>query len=302
MHEFEAVFTLKEGVEDEELFLIDHSVFARYEVEQMPARTRLLRKCFDTDISFSKLDRVCKNNETDIRLVEMKLWEHYPKLLNIFLYEIRRDDLGVIGWIDFTTYCKMNGIIDDVVLQTDQFDRAFISTNVNTHGLINSAERNLQRYEFLEMVVRLSRIKYIESGKMRGTAAAIDKLLNEEMYPNVQEANGHDFRIRHCYNVKVNEILRKNSQVIDKIYKDKNSTIQFHQKKKYIRLDELKVYIHAMNLKPAMSEYIIGAIYYESIIAIPDTIRSKRMTEMQPSEFIVFICKMTHVFYQGTVY
>ena len=38
VHEFENVFTLKEGVEDEELFLIDHSVFARYEVEQMPAR------------------------------------------------------------------------------------------------------------------------------------------------------------------------------------------------------------------------------------------------------------------------
>jgi hypothetical protein len=33
VHEFESVFTLKEGVEDEELFLIDHSVFARYETE-----------------------------------------------------------------------------------------------------------------------------------------------------------------------------------------------------------------------------------------------------------------------------
>ena len=33
IHEFESVFTLKEGLEDEELFLIDHSVFAKYEVE-----------------------------------------------------------------------------------------------------------------------------------------------------------------------------------------------------------------------------------------------------------------------------
>ena len=33
IHEFESVFTLKEGVEDEELFLLDHSVFAKYEVE-----------------------------------------------------------------------------------------------------------------------------------------------------------------------------------------------------------------------------------------------------------------------------
>jgi hypothetical protein len=66
IHEFESVFTLKEGLEDEELFLIDHSVFAKYEVEQMPQRTRLLRKCFDTDISFGKLSRVCKNNEAEM--------------------------------------------------------------------------------------------------------------------------------------------------------------------------------------------------------------------------------------------
>jgi hypothetical protein len=32
-HEFTSVFTLKEGVEDEEVFLIDHSVFAKYECE-----------------------------------------------------------------------------------------------------------------------------------------------------------------------------------------------------------------------------------------------------------------------------
>jgi hypothetical protein len=49
----------------------------------------------------------------------MKLWEHFPRLLNIFLFEIRRDDLGVIGWIDFTTYLKMSGIIDEDKLQTD---------------------------------------------------------------------------------------------------------------------------------------------------------------------------------------
>lgn len=36
VHEFESVFTLKDAVGDEEVFLIDHSVFARYECEQMP--------------------------------------------------------------------------------------------------------------------------------------------------------------------------------------------------------------------------------------------------------------------------
>jgi hypothetical protein len=55
----------------------------------MPARTRLLRKCFDIDIQFCKISRVLKNQDHEVKLIETKLWDNYPKLLNIFLYEIR---------------------------------------------------------------------------------------------------------------------------------------------------------------------------------------------------------------------
>ena len=164
-------------MQSEPIFCLGESVFAKYKVEQAPERTKLLKKCFNFDISCAKLDRVCKGNETEMKQVQTVLWKHYQKLVNIFLYQIRRDNLGVIGWVDFTTYCRMAGIIDEKTLQTDQFDRAFISTNMNSHGLISSAERNLQRYEFLEILVRLAKIKYIETGRMKNAGDALELML-----------------------------------------------------------------------------------------------------------------------------
>ena len=104
IHEFESVFTLKEGAEDDELFLIDCSVFKNYEIEQLPQRPLLLKKCFEQDIKYSKMLRVCKSDEALLKKVKTKLWEHFPKLYNIWLYEIRRDENPTIGWGDFTSF------------------------------------------------------------------------------------------------------------------------------------------------------------------------------------------------------
>ena len=75
------------------------------------------------------------------------------------------------------------------------------------------------------MIARLSKIKYVETGHMKSTAAAIEKLLVEELFPKSVECDGWNFRQRNCYNVKVNELLRKNLPVLEKIYKDRLSPI-----------------------------------------------------------------------------
>ena len=126
---------------------------------------------------------------------------------------------------------------------------------MNTHGFISSAERNLQRYEFLEIIVRLARIKYVETGTIKNTAQALEKVLKDELFPNAHESDGWNFRQRNCYNVKVNELLKKNFTVIEKMYKDKASPIVINMKKKHITLAEAKTYVQSMNLKPPISDY-----------------------------------------------
>jgi len=76
-----------------------------------------------------------------------------------------RDDTPTIGWADFTSFSdrtKMTNLRTDPLITVDlaTLDRTFILTNVNTHGLFSSAERNLNRYEFLEIIVRFADIKF----------------------------------------------------------------------------------------------------------------------------------------------
>jgi len=51
-------------------------------------------------------------------------------------------------------------MVDGKWINLAALDRILITTNVALHGLINSAERDLNRYEFLEIIVRIAVAKY----------------------------------------------------------------------------------------------------------------------------------------------
>jgi hypothetical protein len=145
---------------------------------------------------------------------------------------------------DFTSWANKCELVDGKWINLAALDRILITTNVALHGLISSAERDLNRYEFLEILVRIAIAKYRESKVCGSAPLAILELLNKNIFPNSQEVNGDSFRRVHCYNVKVNEILQKNVTVLKKIYDSYT-----HAKKKYIRLDECRDYVLKTELK-----------------------------------------------------
>lgn len=51
-----------------------------------------------------------------------------------------------------------------------------------------------------------------------------------------------------------------------------------------------------MNLK-GISEMMIGVCFYESLVTPVDTLKTKKMIEMQPYEFLVFISRITHEYF-----
>ena len=125
---------------------------------------------------YSKIDRATKNDAQVYKEVKEKLKENFEQIMNIFTYEIGRSDQAVIGLMDFTAFMDRTKIKDPhnapiVTVDLATLDRTFILTNVNTHGLINSAERNLNRYEFLEIIVRFANIKFKEKDKQAKTTA-----------------------------------------------------------------------------------------------------------------------------------
>jgi len=239
MYDFDTVYVSK-GAEDEEVvFMKDRSVFKDFRDDTKP----FLRKCFEQDIEFSKIIRTVKNDIEQYEDIKDILFKHYMKLNNIFLYYQGVSSFPTISMNDFTSWAKNCNFVDDKWINLATLDRILITTNVALHGLISSAERDLNRYEFLEIIVRIATQLYKESKVCDTVPHAIHKLLVENIYPNSKEVNGEHFRRFHCYNVKVNEILKKNEVPLGKVYASFT-----HSKKKYITLAECREYIKKVSM------------------------------------------------------
>jgi hypothetical protein len=252
--DFDAVNIVKGGDEEEAVFMKDRSVFRDFKDDNKP----YLKKCFDQDIIYTKIIRAVKGEEDVLEDIKELLFKHFIKINNIFLYYIGMSSYPTISMNDFTSWANKCNIVDGKWINLAALDRILITTNVALHGLISSAERDLNRYEFLEIIVRLANALYKESKVCESSPEAILKLLNENIFPNSKEVNGEHFRRFQCYNVKVNELLKKNETVIKKIYDSYT-----HSKKKFITLPECREYIRKVGVD--VSEMQVGVIFAESM-------------------------------------
>lgn len=187
-------------------------------------------------------------------------------LINIFDYYSGVSSYPTISLNDFTSFASTCKILDNNYIGLAQLDLLLVQTNYSTNDFVNSAEKDLHRYEFLEFIVRLANFRYKETGFVSTTVDGIKKVLKDLIYPHAKYMDGDDFRRRQCYNVKTNEILKKNEAQIKKVYDS-----QTHPKKRYITQTESKDYVRKLGLK--ISEMMVGAIYAESMMTIIDTIR-----------------------------
>lgn len=222
--------------------------------------------------------------------------ENYLDLLNIFNYYSGKSDYPVISYNDITAFAHECNILNPDYVKLADLDLLVIATNVVNHSYRKSEERNFERYELLEFIVRLGIFRYYESGIVKDQCKAVERCLDELIYPNAKKMDGDHFRMYYCYNVKTNEILAKNSVQIKKLYDHFT-----HPQKKWVTLEDCKGFVRKLNFN--VSELIVGAIYAESMMTIIDTIRDTlRVNQMKYVEFLIFLCRITHEHYQKSPY
>ncbi len=64
-----------------------------------------------------------------------------------------------IGWLEFSKFCIESGIIDKNCTFS-MVDRAFIAVNFEVDDIDDNPNRELCRYEFMEILVRIADAKY----------------------------------------------------------------------------------------------------------------------------------------------
>lgn len=213
----------------------DRSVFKDFKDENKV----FLKKCFEEDMKYSKVLKFLRNDQTVYNDVNEMMLNHYPRLICIHQFYAGISNYPVIGMNDFTSWAQKCNFIDGKLVNLATIDRILITTNVNTHNHFNSAERDLNRYEFLEIIIRIAFALYKENNKEVETMEeAVHILLRDNIFPNSEQMDGDNFRKYHLYNVKVNETLKKNEPPLKKLYES-----FLHSKKKFVNLEECRDFV-----------------------------------------------------------
>ena len=119
-----------------------------------------LAKMLEQDLIYGKIHKLNKLPE-DREAVKNVLLKYYLDIKNIFLMIAANSNYPTITLNDYTSFINRSKIIDKNV-NLAAVDRMFIATNTSNNKFKVSAERELHRYEFVEVIVRLSLVKYKE--------------------------------------------------------------------------------------------------------------------------------------------
>jgi len=72
-------------------------------------------------------------------------------------------------------------------LSSQDIDRSFIATNFEEVDLEANDDKSLCRYEFLEILCRMAKIKYYDKGYINSIWESTERLIEDYIVPNFRE-------------------------------------------------------------------------------------------------------------------
>jgi hypothetical protein len=91
-----------------------------------------------------------------------------------------------VGWLAFGKFATSIGLLDKN-LQIKDIDRLFIVVNyeVDSH-MDDNPDKELCRYEFLELLVRMAELKYMKTKpqKAKHYSEALEKMIVDDILPH----------------------------------------------------------------------------------------------------------------------
>lgn len=146
------------------------------------------------------------------------LSDNFAEINGIFLFYVM-DLKSYPKWSEreFLEAMRELGVIR-YPLEQSVIERQFTLTNDSTNQFKKSDDRELHRYEFLELIVRLAIIKYKDTKVLQTTQASFQRFLDQDLIPKAKKINGFTFRKDHIYNLKVDDVLRDKKEDLAKVF------------------------------------------------------------------------------------
>ena len=180
------------------------------------------KKCFMADISYSKIHKFVKD-PVDRQAVYDVLLKNYEVIFEQYLYGQGVSNYPSVSMIDFTNLCNSWKIVNKRDLSIKDIDILFFAVNFEEVGgaqgdLEDNPDKELCRYEFFEIIVRMAKLKF-ENQKLGLTVAqATQKLIDEYIIKMSLQQQWHGMRSRDIWTLEVHDVLEANLSGIQQFY------------------------------------------------------------------------------------
>ena len=159
------------------------------------------------DIKLWKGYRFIKSEE-DKADTEQVLKKYFSPLKEIFTHVSAQSSWPNIGTLDFCDMSVKAKFLDHIV-NISSCDRSFIAAD-RKESESNYPSNGLKRFEFLEILVRLANIKYVEPKYVDTFAEATEKLIKDCLLVNFHPEPWQEWRDKELWKIEVNDLLESN--------------------------------------------------------------------------------------------
>ncbi|CAI2376886.1 unnamed protein product [Moneuplotes crassus] len=190
----------------------------------------LLRALVDMDFSYSKISRIIKS-EGEFEQTRDIFNAYIENLKELFIHCIGKSSFPGLSWLDLSSLCQEWSIVDSNCSLAD-IDRIFIATKVSDRF---KSTKDLSRFEFWEVLVRIAIKKYFEPGIINSIPSAVEELITKNLLTHFKpRIDWKKWREMELWNLNIDDLFKRNLENLNLLY-SRNLT----QMKKFMSYSDL---------------------------------------------------------------
>ena len=259
---------------------------------------QLLAKAFACDWGYlvPKLAKM-RLSEEDIQSLGEFLSKHYRRVSilykrNVVLHQNKTFNLSMIAFEQFLSSCD---ITDGIAVKKRDIDRIFISTTAEKAKAHQQV--GLERFEFVEALVRVARLKFLDfknakGGNVANVADAFHLLFSDHL-KFCYCIDPDEFRKEHLYCSDCERVLTVHVHNIRTIF-NQYALINGGSKGRFMSVEEFHMFLdHSMLVEKNLITHDEGAIcFVESKFITPDELKGVEHHTISFASFLECICRM----------
>jgi NLR family CARD domain-containing protein 3 len=267
------------------------SIFAAYKQDT----PELLDNCFETDWENSRIPKIVKGDGEEE--VKEFLRSQYRSIRECYKYYAGIIPSNQVFCISKTMFNEIiNGIQPSIIdsnLSIAAIDLEFITTVSGFKGGKLNPNRDLIRFQFLEIFVRLAVHKYFRTKIWKSKCEAIQKFFNEDIGVFLSKFRSYEWREHKYFCEEVEFILKEYSEELEELFKMYSGRYTMPSQPKFVSLEEFgEMIANSGVLSLNLANKDIGKYYNLSLETEIDELENEKHMQMFTLEFYEAIARV----------